>query len=183
MDDKAMANPDVNMAAYAKRRTNPTASVPGPYLAIKAAFMNARAAVSGGAACAAQRTESFAAIRDQWERAMLGTAVYYLMAAAATLEGSAPSVADQANALHRIGEGVGLLWALREIPSSQRQITDAQLEQILTTLEAKTLAGARLYRFVTDSVSSVAQLSLAVSQIQAARSFSADEINAFKTNF
>ncbi len=183
MDDKAATNPDVMTAVYAKRRTNPAAATPGPYLAIKAAFMNARAAVTGGAECTAQRDEAFASIREQWERTLLGTVVYYLTSSSATLEKPAPTVVEQASALHAIGETIGFLRGLRGLPASERIITDAQLDQVLTTLTASSIEGAQAYRFVTDRAATVDKLGAAISQIQSARQFSAEEINAFKLNF
>lgn len=185
MSNDAMVtmNPDVHTAVYAKRRTNPAAATPGPYLAIKQAFMNARQSVSVGAECAAKRDESFATIREQWERALLGTCVYYLTSSAATLEKAAPTAAEQASALHGIGETIGFLRGLRAAPASSRIITDAQLDQVLATLTATDIANAQAYKFVSDSASTVDKLTAAISQIQSARSFSAEEINAFKTNY
>ena len=183
MDDKAMISPDVHSAVYAKRRTNPTAATPGPYLAIKAAFMNARQATLVGADCAPQREAAFAAIREQWERSLLGTVVYYMTSSATILEKSTPTAMEKASALHGIGESIGFLRGLRAVPSSQRIITDAQLDQVLGTLTAASIDGAQAHRFVTDSASTVDKLTTAISQIQAARQFSAEEINAFKLNF
>lgn len=183
MDDKAMIDPDVHTAVYAKRRTNVAAATPGPYLAIKSAFISARAAVTGGTTCAPEREAAFASIREQWERTLLGTVVYYLTSSATTLQKATLTDAEKASALHGIGECVGFLRGLRALPSAQRIITDAQLDQVLTTLNVATLDGAQAQRFVTDSASSVDQLTQAITQIQAARQFSAEEINAFKTNY
>lgn len=183
MDDKAPTDPDVHTAVYAKRRTNPAAATPGPYLAIKAAFISARAATAGGAECAPQRDAAFVTIREQWERTLLGTVVYYMTSSAMTLEKPAPTAAEKASALHGIGESIGFLRGLRALPASQRVIGDAELDQVLTTLGALTLDGAQAHRFVTDSAMTVDKLTAAISQIQAARHFSAEEINAFKLNY
>lgn len=183
MDDKAQSNPDLFAAKYAKRRTNPSAATPGPYLAIKSAFINARAAVKGGAGCAPERADAFAAIRDQWERALLGTAIYYLNSTAATLESATPSDAQKSSALHSLTEAVGFLRGLRTVPAAHRQMTDAQLDQVLSTLGGTTLGGSDAYLYVTSSSANVDRLMAAVSQIRAARQFSSDEIALFKSNF
>lgn len=183
MNDKAAVDPDQFAAAYAKRRTNPAAATPGPYLAIKAAFINARAAVTGGAACAAQRAEAFAAIRDQWERALLGTTIFYLNRAATTLDLAAPTETERAGALHQLGEAVGFLRGLRAVPASARQITDAQLDQALTTLGGMTLGGAASYTYVTDPAANVGKLAAVISQLQAARQFTSEEIALYKSAF
>lgn len=183
MDDKAATNPDVHTAVYAKRRTNAAAATPGPYLAIKQAFMNARQALTAGEACATERDAAFGEIRRQWERALVGTVVYYLTSAATTLEKASPTDAERASALHGIGEAVGFLKGLRALPTASRTVTDAQVDQLLATLKVSTLSGAEMHLFVTDSATSIDALTTAISQIQSAWQFSAEEINAFKTNY
>lgn len=181
MDDKAAVNPDVHLAAYAKRRT--AAQSQGPYLIIKDAFINARAAVAGGTACTAQRDAAFAEIRHQWEKAMLGTAYFYVTAATKTLEAASVSSSDQASALHRIGEAVGFLWGLKMVPSSQRTATDVQLDAALTLLGANNLSNVTVYRFVTSPSVSVDALTDAATAIQAAGAFTSDEMTTFKNNY
>lgn len=183
MDDKAAVNPDVFVAKYAKKRTNPGAATPGPYLAIKAAFMNARASVKGGPACAAERTAAFAQVREQWERALLGTAVNYLNSAANTFAKASPTEVEKGNALHQVGEAVGFLRGLQTLPAQHRIITDAQLEQVLTTLGGTTLGGSEAFRYVTATSSTIDKLGTAVTQIQAARQFTPEEIATFKASF
>lgn len=183
MNDKDPTNPDVHTAVYAKRRTNAAAATPGPYLAIKQAFMNARKSVTVGTTCATQRDEAFTQIRAQWERALVGTVVFYLTSAANTLEKASPTDAERAGALHGIGEAVGFLTGLRALPAASRTVTDAQLDQLLTTLKGASLANAELHLYLTDSVTSVDSLTAAISQIQSAWQLSAEEINAFKTNY
>lgn len=183
MDDKAAVDPDVMVAKYAKKRTNPEAAIPGPYLAIKRAFMNARASVKGGSACAQQRTEAFAQIREQWERVLLGTTVYYLNTAGNTLARATPTTAEQAGALHQIGEALGFLRGLKALPAEHRIIADAQLDQVLTTLGGTALASAEAYKYITAPNATLDKLALAVTQIQAARQFTREEIATFKESY
>ena len=183
MDDKAAVDPDVLVAKYAKKRTNPAAATPGPYLAIKQAFMNARASVKGGSACAQQRTDAFAQIREQWERVLLGTAVYYLNTAATTLAKATPTDAEKAGALHQLGEVMGFLRGLKTLGASHRIITDAQLDQVLTTLGGTSLTGAEAYKYITATNANLDKLGTAVTQIQAARQFTPEEFATFKASF
>jgi hypothetical protein len=183
MDDKAMVNPDVHSAVYAKRRTNPAAATPGPYLVIKQAFLTARQSVAQGDACAQQRDEAFTTIRRQWERALVGTVVYYLTSAAATLEKASATDAEKAGALHGIGEAFSFLMGLRAVDASRRTVSDVELDQLLATLKVADFDTSLAYRYVTDPSSSVDALMAAIQQIQTAWSFSAEEINAFKTNY
>ncbi len=183
MDDKAPVDPDVHSAVYAKRRTNVAAATPGPYLAIKQAFIDARQSATVGEACAAKRDEAFTAIRAQWERALVGTVVFYLTSAANTLEKPTPTEAERAGALHGIGEGIGFLKGLRALPAAARTVTDAQLDQLLGTLEGADLGTSKAYEYLTNSTSSVDRLTTAIAQVQAAWQFSSAEINAFKANY
>lgn len=183
MDDKAMTSPDVFAAKYAKKRTNPAAATPGPYLAIKAAFISARAAIKGGSACAPERTVAFAQIREQWERTLLGTAVNYLNSAANTLARATLTDTEKAGAIHQIGEGVGFLRGLQTLPAEHRIVSDAQLDQVLTTLGGSTLDGAETYRYLTAPNSTIDRLTTAVLQVQAARQFTPEEIATFKASF
>lgn len=183
MDDKALTNPDVFVAKYAKKRTNPAAATPGPYLAIKAAFISARAAVKGGSACAQERTVAFAQIREQWERALLGTAVNYLNSAAITFSKATLTETEKSGALHQVGESVGFLRGLQALPAEHRLISDAQLSGVLTTLGGATLEGSEAYRYLTATNSTIDRLGSAVTQIQAARQFTPEEIATFKASF
>lgn len=183
MDDKAPVNPDVHSAVYAKRRTNPMAATPGPYLAMKRAFIDARAAAGKGAACAAQRDAAFATIRAEWERALVGTVVFYMNDSASKLEKPSPTEAERGSALHGYGEAVAFLQGLRAVPSDARTLTDAEIDQILATILAPTGAQPTSHLLLTDSAGQVSRLAQAVGQIQAAWKFTADEVANFKVNF
>ena len=181
--DFPMAAPDMFAAKYAKKRTDLAATTPGPYVAIKAAFMNARAAVKGGSACAAQRTAAFAQIRDQWERTLLGQAINYLNSAATTLAKTTATQTERAGALHQAGEALGFLRGLQTLPAQHRLITDAQLAEVLTTLGGASLDGSEAYRYLTDTNGTIDRLGTAVTQLQAARQFTPEEIATFKASY
>ncbi len=182
-DSGEVVTKDKFAAKYAKRRTDPSATIPGPYLAIKSAFINARVAVAGGDACVTERAAAFSDIRAQWERTLLSTAINYLNAAALTLAKANLTETEKSSSLHMIGEGVGFLRGLRILPAQHRLITDAQLDQVLTTLGGSSLAGSEAFRFVTASETTVGRLTAAVEQIQTARKFSEDEVATFKSSF
>ncbi|MEW5737732.1 MAG: hypothetical protein AB1938_02340 [Myxococcota bacterium] len=183
MDDKAMVNPDVHSAVYAKRRTNPAAATPGPYLAIKRAFIDARAAAAKGTACAATRDQAFATIRAEWERALIGTVVFYLNDAAAKLERNNATAAEKASAQHGYGEGVAFLQGLRAVPPDARVITDAEIDDVLSTVLSPWAQPATAYKLQTDPISSVPHLATGIGKIQSAWNFTSDEVANFKVNF
>lgn len=183
MDDKAPVDPDVHSAVYAKRRTNPAATTPGPYLAMKRAFIDARAAAGKGEACVATRDEAFATLRAEWERALIGTVVFYLNDAASKLETSNPTEADRGSAMHGYGEAVGFLEGLRATPADARVITDAEVDDVLATILAPHDGEATSYKLLTDSVGQVGHLAEGVGKLQKAWNFTADEVANFKVNF
>lgn len=183
MDTKAAVNPDLFSAGYAKRRTNPAASTPGLYLTIKRAFIDARAAAAGGSACVTQRDAALAMIRVDWERAMVGTAVFYLNSASQKLEAAAATDADRASALHAYNEAVGFLKGLRTLDASMRTPSDAQLDEILVTLLAPMGSEPESHKLLTDTVTYLPRLGQAVTQLQAAWKFTPDEVANFKVAY
>jgi len=183
MDTKAAVNPDRFSAGYAKRRTNPQAPTPGLYLVIKQAFIDARAAAAGGSACVAQRDAALATIRTDWERAIVGTVVFYLNSASLKLEKAAATDAEKASALHAYNEAVGFLKGLRAAPATSRKLTDAQLDELLSTLLAPVGQEPASYKLLTDTVGHLPRLSQAITQLQAAWGFTSDEVANFKVAY
>jgi hypothetical protein len=183
MDDEATGTPDVHSAVYARRRTNPRATTPGPYAALKRAFIDARAAAGRGEACRAARDAALGTIRAEWERALVATALFYFADAATKLEKPNPSAVDRGAALHGYTEGVAFLQGLRAVPEAARRMTDAQLDQVLETVRSPWSGSPTAHTLLTDSAGQVGRLAEAVGQLQAAWSFTADEVANFKVNY
>jgi hypothetical protein len=183
MDPKAATNPDVHSASYATRRTNKNAATPGLYLQMKTAFLEARTAAAAGEVCNDARVAALATIRSNWERALVGTTVFYLNDSLAKLRKPTPTEAERASALHGYGEAIGFLRGLRAVPSDARKLSTAKLDEILATLKAPVGGPAKSYLFLTNSALEVDHFSDAIDAIQAAFAFTPEEVANFKLNF
>lgn len=182
-DTAAMMNPDELVAAYAKRRDKRDPQRPGAYLKIKAALIRAQAAEARGAACAAERDAALKAVLNEWERAMLATVVYYLNDVTKKLSAQSPTLADQAAALHGFGEAMGFILGFRQLPADGRIITDAQIDELQTTLGTPTDAPSSAYKLLTETAAWLPRLGKVASRIAEIYGFTPQQMEDFKTNF
>lgn len=182
-DTAAAQNPDEFAAAYAKRRDKRDAQSPGMYLRFKNAAIRARAAIVAGEACHAQRDEALRILRNEWERALAATTIFYFHDAIKKLSATSPTATDAAAALHGYGEGVGFLHGFYDLPKDARIISDAQIDDFLSLVGAPRGGSVSSYRFVTDTASELPKLTLAIQRIAAIYGFTAAQIEDFKTNF
>jgi hypothetical protein len=180
--DGGVADPDLYSAVYAKRREANDASNPGVYLRIKRAFITAQAAIRRGAECNADRDAAIATIKADWEKALLATVIYYLNDASKKLGAAAPTAADLAAGLHGYGEAIAFVHGFRQLPTNARVITDAQIDDILTTINAPPGAPATSYKLVTDTALELPKLAQGITKVAAVYSFSQADIDAFKVN-
>jgi hypothetical protein len=112
----------------------------GFHAEIAAALTDAKA-FAARSACGAQRDEAIRTFFRLWEQSMFARLVFYANGARS---GAAASTGDNddIDALHELGEGVGLAIGFRGLPNAQsgplagasRTATDAQISQILTAL-------------------------------------------------
>lgn len=179
-DDKAPEGKDNFTAKYAKRRTPPGMS--GSYTIIRDAFTTARLAATSSS-CAAERTQALDTVRQEWERVLSATVVFYVNASVSKLQDANADVAKKAGALHDLGEAIGMLHGLKAVPSASRKITDAQLDSVLTALKAPTFGTATVFRFVTDVPPDLDGLLTANTQLATIYGFSADDMARFRTSY
>jgi len=130
-------------ARYAARRDNV-----GFYTRLKASFLNARAAAASGNATALQA--AITAIKTDWEATLAATVINYLYGTASGLA-AATTDPQRAAAWHSWSEGVGFLYGLRALPAAQRRLTDAQLDDIMTKMNAS-------YPYTPTSLNSPSEL-------------------------
>lgn len=182
-DTAAAQNPDEFAAAYAKRRDKRAPQNPGVYLRFKNAAILARAAIAAGDVCNAQRDEALLTMRNEWERALLATAIYYFNDTLKKLSATAPTANDLAAGLHGYGEGVGFIHGFRTLPTAQRIITDAQIDDLLSLLGAPSSGTVTSYRLVTDTANELPKLTLAIGRIATIYGFTPAQVEDFKTNF
>ncbi len=151
-------NRDRFSAQYAARRSD-SANANSLYAQIKRNLITAQAAVKGGSAFNAQRDQALADFKLNWEKAIAATVINYCHS---TLSGlTAPNRDDGVitGAMHAYGEAVGFLSGWKAVPASQRRITDAQIDELLSLLRAPfdQTASAQSYLFLSNN-SATAQL-------------------------
>lgn len=180
--DGGVAEPDVHSALYAKRREANAAANPGFYLRIERAFITAQAAIRRGADCTQDRDLALAAIKSDWEKALLATTIFYLNDATAKLGAAAPTDAELAAGLHGYGEAVAFVTGFRQLPAQNRIITDTQIDDILATLGAPHGGPVTSYKFVTDAATELPKLGHGITKVAAVYGFTQADVTAFKVN-
>jgi hypothetical protein len=190
-DSGAMMNPDRLFAQYAERRSPKDAADaskpldpqnPGPYFRIKAEFIRAQQAIKVGAMCDAERDAAVAKILEESERSLFATVVYYFNDAAVKLTKEGATTAELASGLHGYNEGVAFIHGFRTLPPDARIITDAQIDELLALVNAPHDGEATSHLLVTDGATEVPKLLQAVTELADIYGWSAQDIDAFKTN-
>jgi len=183
-DTAAAQNPDEFVSAYAKRRDKRDPQNPGPYLKIKQAMIRSQAALAVGSACTAEVQASLTVFRNEWERAVFQTVIYYLNDASKKLSAANPTPADQSAALHGFGEIIGFIHGWRQLPADRRIITDAQIDDLLKLLLSDpTAASSSAYKLMTDTATELPKLTLAIQKVAAIYGLTPAQVEDCKTNY
>jgi len=183
-DTAAAQNPDEFVSAYAKRRDKRDPQNPGPYLKIKQAMIYAQAALAAGTACSAEVQASLTVFRNEWERAVFQTVIYYLNDASKKLSAAVPAPADQSAALHGFGEVIGFIHGWKQLPADRRIITDAQIDDLLKLLLSDpSAASSSAYKLITDTATELPKLNLAIQKVAAVYGLTPAQVEDCKTNY
>ncbi len=177
--DKADVSPDELVAGYCARRDQNDGK--GLYSRIRLEFIKAQTALSENNAN--QASTSVKNILQLWERSQMATAVNYIYA---TVEGlSASNVSDslRAKAMHSYGECVGILTGWRFLEESHRQITTAQIDELLALLSAPVGGPWKAYTIWQNPVEQLPNVVAVRERIQDIYGFSDEEMISFKTNW
>jgi hypothetical protein len=175
------ANPDKFMANYAARRDKNDGA--GLYTQLKKAFIQLQAAVKAGDDYNTERDEALVLIRQTWEKVNAGTVVNYCHSVIATLSATNPSDSDKGKALHAYGECVGFLHGWRTIPQGYKIMSDAEIDELLTLLNAPYNGTPTSYLFVTDAFNELPKLTQIIDKIKVKYGFTTQEIEDFKKNW
>ncbi len=173
------AQPDKFIANYAARRDKNDGN--GFYTNIRDQFIILQAAVKAGPEYDRERDEAIAAIRLLWEKANAGTIINYLYAVISKLSATNPTDADIASALHSYGETVGFVHGFRTL--SNKKITDAEIDDLLTLLNAPANGTPTSYKFATDPLNELPKLTQVIAKLQSIYGFTAQELEDFKKNW
>ena len=113
-----------------------------------------------------------------WEKSNYATVIYYCNA---TIEGiqNAQDDTDFGNAIHAYAEGVGFTHGFRRI--SNKMITDAEIDGILSLLKAPAGQTPESYRFLNEPAL-LADLQTIIDDIQAIYGFTDEEVTSYFVN-
>ena len=175
------ANPDAFMANYAARRDKNDGA--GLYSQIKRAFIKLQAAVKAGPDYRQERDEALAEISLLWEKINFATVINYSHTVIRLMSNTNPTDAEKASALHSYGEAVGFTHGWRTLPASYRRITDAQIDQILTLLNAAPNTTPTSYLFISSPVSQLPKAQDVIALLKGIYGFTDAEIEDFKENW
>lgn len=175
-------NRDIFMANYAARRSdiNDNNSL---YIQLKTQFIRLQAAVKAGSQYNDDKNDAVSKIKLIWEKINAATIINYCHSATSTLSSTNPTTAQKAGALHSICEAIGFIHGYRTIPQEHKKITDAQIDEILTLLNAPYNATPTVYTFVTDAANQVPKLQQVITKLKDIYGFTSAEIESFKKNW
>ncbi|MFC5409390.1 hypothetical protein ACFPMF_08740 [Larkinella bovis] len=174
-------NADRLMAAYAAQRDDGTGT--GLYSQTRQAFITLQTALKAGEDYNAYRDEALATLKLNWEKTTAATVIHAIHEAVVLL--NRPNLNDEqrAKGMHWISEAAGFLHGWRMIDAGNKKITDAQIDEILTLLNAPYDRSASVYRFITNPGEELSKLSEAVARIQGLYGFTNDEVESFRRNY
>lgn len=171
-------------ATYSRRRSDLVAET-GFFFDIKTNLITAKAAIEAGSEFNTERDQALSDYLLNWEKSNFATVIYYCNATKVQLQ-DASTLADGADkdealgdALHAYAEGVAFAHGFKGI--SQKQITDAQIDNILSLLLAPEGQAPESYRFLNE-VTLLANLDQIIDDIQSIYGFSDMEVNSFFVN-
>ena len=179
----ASFDPDSTTAAatYSRRRSNQDTET-GAFYDIQSALITAKAAIEATAAGGDFTSERDAALADYllaWERSNFATVIYYCNATKVQLQEAGDDAEALGNALHAYAEGVGFAHGFRGL--SNKQITDDEIDGILTLLLAPAGETPESFRFLNDATL-LDNLDQIIDDIQAIYGFTDEEVATFFVN-
>ena len=177
--DVKHARPDRAMANYAARRDKNDGK--GLYSQQKDNFIKLQAALKAGDKYNKERDEALMAVFDTWEKVNAATVINYCHTVIATMSQTTTTDAQKSAALHAYGENVGFMHGWRTV--SRKKITDAQIDEILTLLNAAPNAVPTSYKFITEPATELPKLQQIITRLQAIYGFSAADVEDFKKNW
>ena len=173
--------PDQFIANYMTRRDKNDGN--GLYSQTKNQFFKLKAAVEAGSAYDKEKNEAIEGIKLLMEKGLMSTAIQYGYTAVTKLSKTSPSATDISGGLHDLSEAVGFVHGFKAVPQAYRKITDAQIDEILTLLNAAAGTDGEMYKFVTDGTNELPKVSQYQQKIKTIYNFSSAEMEDFKQNW
>ncbi|MGA0559485.1 hypothetical protein ACO2Q8_22695 [Larkinella sp. VNQ87] len=175
------ANADRLMAANAARRDDATGT--GLYSQTRQAFITLKTALDLGEDYNAYRDEALATIKLNWEKTSAATVIHNSHEVGLRLTSGRSDDQTRAEVMHLVSEAAGLLHGWRTIDAQNKRITDSQIDEVLTLLNAPYDRSAAVYRFVTNTAEELPKLAEAVAKLQGIYGFTNDEVESFRRNY
>ncbi|AFM05825.1 hypothetical protein Fleli_3505 [Bernardetia litoralis DSM 6794] len=174
-------NSDAFSAKYAARRDKNDGT--GFYTSIKTNLITAKAAIEKGENYNQERDKALSDFRYNWEKANMATVINYLLGTISKLNKNEITEADKASALHSYSEVVGFVYGWKGISENDKAISDAEIDQILESLNVPANGEVTSYTFVTDSFNQLPKLQSVIDKLQQIYSFTDQEMIDFEYNW
>jgi len=171
-------------ATYSRRRSDLDAQT-GFFFDIKTNLIIAKAAMEAGPQFDVQRDEALDAFLLNWEKSNFATVIFYCKStidqlnAAFQLPGGEEKDIALGNAMHAYAEGVAFTHGFKRL--SIKQISDAEIDFILTELKAVEGENPESYEFLND-ITLLQNLDGLITYIQDIYGFSDAEVESFYEN-
>jgi hypothetical protein len=171
-------------ATYSRRRSDLDAQT-GFFFDIKENLITAKAAMEAGPQFNTQRDEALDDFLLNWEKSNFATVIYYCNAtinqldAAFDLPGGEEKDIALGNAMHAYAEGVAFAHGFKRL--SIKQISDSEIEFILSELKAIEGENPESYEFLND-ITLLQNLDGLITYIQDIYGFSDAEVESFYEN-
>ncbi len=166
MDDKLLA-------AYASQRDDKSQPTPGPYRRMAVALLSAKVASANGDKCKSDLDAAITVFLAEWERTTYATAIYFLNDAAAKAIASVP---NGPVALDSLGTALGLVQGFKGVATDRRKITDAQIDDVVSSIGTP-------YLLVAHTSDRVPKIVEAIQKIRNVYAFTQAEVDAFERIF
>ena len=142
-------NPDETRfsATYAKRRSDNTAET-GYLYDIEDNLITAKAAVTAGPEYDPELSAALSSFLRNWEESNFATVIFYANAAKTQIQNAGDDPVALGNAMHAYGEAVGFTAGWKGLGT--KEISDAEIDQILALLLAEEGAAPESYRFLKE---------------------------------
>jgi len=160
---------NVHAANYAKGM--------GFYGVVRGHLIAAKAYAADAPNCATQRDEALAAALLSWEQSQYARFVYYANRAFTVYASGTATQAQNAETLHWLAEGLGLIYGFKGLPTDARVITDSEIDAILTLMKMPTIEGATLYEFFQGEADDLDDIEEAFDSIQDIYDFTDTQMN------
>jgi hypothetical protein len=175
------STPDAFIALYTARRDKNDGT--GFYTKIRDQFIKLQAAVKAGSDYNDEKNEAIAQIKLLIEKSLMATVINYSYAAIPKFTSATPTASTNAGGIHDLSECVGFIHGFKGVTSANRKITDPQIDELLTLLNAPAGADASMYKFVTDPVVESEKITAAIAKIKNIYGFTDAELIDFKSNW